>query len=84
LINELEYKVIKAMFSVNKVSDVEIVNLVNDENLEVNEEDLEALLESFSNKKQTNENPLFVDQNIQKNSRKNNSSDNNEVKKIRV
>jgi hypothetical protein len=62
--DELEYKVIKSLFSVKTISEVEIKEL-NQANFKENEAELEQLLESFSENKKpqpkvTNANPLFA------------------------
>ncbi len=65
LIWELEYKVIKAIFSVKTISEVDEVQL-NSEDFEINENELENLLDSFSKDKQVDStptqkgNPLFA------------------------
>ncbi|QFR39673.1 preprotein translocase subunit SecA [Candidatus Gracilibacteria bacterium 28_42_T64] len=65
LIGELEYKVIKAIFSVKTISEVDEVQL-NSEDFEINENELENLLDSFSKDKQVDStptqkgNPLFA------------------------
>ena len=81
LMHELEYKVVKAIFSVRKIDQVEQVQ-VDMKNLENNEDVLETMLDSFSEKKQqpqgSNVNPLFAHPN---NVPKSNS---NKEKKTRI
>jgi len=85
LISELEYKVIKAIFSVKTISEVESVK-INPENFQENEAELETMLENFSQEdkkpevKKIKTNPLFAQpQNNQKSTPKK-----VEKKKIRV
>jgi preprotein translocase subunit SecA len=64
LMDELEYKVIKSLFSVKTISEVQIKEL-NQANFKENEAEFEQLLESFSENKKpqpktTNANPLFA------------------------
>lgn len=66
LINDIEYKVVKAIFWVNVNANVEQMN-IDTEDLEINEEDLEKMLENFSEAEkqwgespQNNQNPLFA------------------------
>jgi preprotein translocase subunit SecA len=66
LISELEYKVIKAIFSVKTISEVETVK-INTADLQENETELENLLDSITKeekqeekKKINNTNPLFA------------------------
>jgi preprotein translocase subunit SecA len=64
LMNELEYKVIKSLFSVKTISEVEMKEL-DQANFNENEAELEQLLESFSEenkpvKKSNKTNPLFA------------------------
>ena len=65
LIDEIEFKVIKTIFSVEKISDVEILwQSIPMWDLELNEKDLENMLNSFSGSKikhnDVNTNPLFL------------------------
>ncbi len=69
LINEIEYKVVKAIFSIRQNQEVEQVSIKEDD-LTINESDIEELLKMWKENKQ---NPLFVNPNEKK-----------EVKKIRV
>lgn len=69
LINEIEYKVVKAIFSIRQNQEVERVSIKEDD-LTINESDIEELLKMWKENKQ---NPLFVNPNEKK-----------EVKKIRV
>jgi preprotein translocase subunit SecA len=86
LISELEYKVIKAIFSVKTISEVETVK-INTADLQENEAELENLLDSITKEekqaekpKKNNVNPLFAQpQNIPKSTPKK-----VEKKKIRV
>jgi preprotein translocase subunit SecA len=66
LISELEYKVIKAIFSVKTISEVETVK-INTADLQENDTELENLLDSITKeekqaekKKKNNTNPLFA------------------------
>ena len=66
LISELEYKVIKAIFSVKTISEVESVK-INQDDLKQNEAELEKLLDNFSEEakkaekpKSSKANPLFA------------------------
>jgi len=83
LIWELEYKVIKAIFSVKTISEIDDVQL-NSADFEVNEDELENLLASFSKDKQVKQapaeqwNPLFVKPG------KTSKTTNNKKTKIRV
>lgn len=78
LIDEIEFKVIKAIFSVNKVWEVESFSMDSPE-IEVNTDDLENMLKGFdeANKKEenSNTNPLFVNPK---------SSPKNDNKKVRI
>jgi preprotein translocase subunit SecA len=62
LINELEYKTLKAIFSVNKVSQIEQVNLIEND-LELNEVDIDDIISIKKEEKneniRNNSNPLF-------------------------
>lgn len=80
LMNELEYKVLKAIFSVKNISQIEAVEVAS-ENFRVNEDDLEKMLDSFvTPEKQTTNNPLFAQP--QKAPKNQNTSDSK--KRIRV
>ena len=66
LISELEYKVIKAIFSVKTISEVETVEM-NPNHFQENEAELEKMLDSFTKeekqaekKQKNNTNPLFA------------------------
>jgi preprotein translocase subunit SecA len=65
LISELEYKVIKAIFSVKTISEVESVK-INPDNFQENDTQLEQLLDSFTKEekkaevKKSKTNPLFA------------------------
>lgn len=66
LISELEYKVIKAIFSVKTISEVETVK-INTDDLQENEAELNKMLDNFSKeekqaekKQKNNTNPLFA------------------------
>lgn len=65
LISELEYKVIKAIFSVKTISEVETVKM-NPSDFQENEAELEKMLESFTKEekqaeiKKSQANPLFA------------------------
>ena len=78
LINEVEFKVIKAIFSVNKIWEIEVFN-IDPLNIKINTDDLENMLNSFNEniKKQekSNSNPLFVNPN---------DSPKNSNKKVRI
>jgi len=76
--DELELKVVKSIFSVKKVSEVEQINFIDENKLEVNEEDLEKLLNSFAKTNEPAGNPLFIENNV------NTQNNSNEKKKIRV
>jgi len=76
----LEYKVVKAIFSVKQVSQVEEIS-INTENLEMNEKELENILNGFHGKevkKEQNSNPLFMNPNTP------NQNQKPDKKKIRV
>jgi len=62
LINEIEYKVVKAIFSIKKIEQVEQIDL-SKQNLEFNEVDLEELLKIKEEEKIENKNPLFREEN---------------------
>jgi len=62
LINEIEYKVVKAIFSIKKIEQVEQIDL-SKQNLEFNEVDLEELLKIKEEEKIENKNPLFREKN---------------------
>ena len=65
LMHELEYKVLKAMFSVKAVSEVEAVEL-NQSDFQDNEKELENLLDNFNapaQKAEWQSNPLFAQPN---------------------
>ncbi|MDD3646468.1 MAG: preprotein translocase subunit SecA, partial [Candidatus Gracilibacteria bacterium] len=63
LLNELEYKVVKAIYGVDKNTQVEQVNIDVDK-LDVNEKEIEDIINNLSPEKQkqtpANSNPLFV------------------------
>ena len=61
LINEIEYKVVKAIFSIKKIEQVEQIDL-SKQDLEFNEVDLEELLK-IKEEKTENKNPLFKEKN---------------------
>jgi preprotein translocase subunit SecA len=68
LINELEYKVVKAIFSVKNITEVEEVKM-SEEELKNNSAELEKMLENLSEEKKSqvkkaanNANPLFAQQ----------------------
>jgi hypothetical protein len=67
--NELEYKVVKAIFSVNKIEQVDQINIpISD--IELNDIDLNDVtkINNFS-KNQKKSNPLFMNPNDDPNSR---------------
>ena len=78
LINELEYKVVKAIFSVKQISEIEEIKLKTSD-FKVNNSELEWMLKNFNEikqeKKKNNTNPLFVNPN---------NISNNNKSKIRV
>jgi len=82
LIDDLEYKVVKSMFSINKVSEVQQINYDNT-NLELNEINLENITKIKQENDQTKSqsNPLFVNPNQ---APQNSSNNNWEKKRIRV
>lgn len=61
LINEIEFKVVKAIFSIKKIEQVEQIDL-SKQDLEFNEVDLEELLK-IKEEKTENKNPLFKEKN---------------------
>jgi hypothetical protein len=84
--DELEYKVIKSLFSVKTVSEVEMKEL-NQADFKENEAELEKLLDNFSEDKKTqkkvnNANPLFAKP--QNAPQKKSSAKKAEKKRIRV
>lgn len=66
LINNLEYKVVKAIFSVTNNITIEQIQ-IDESDIMLNSNDIEKTLENFSKQtptvKQTNSNPLFVNPN---------------------
>lgn len=78
LIDELEFKVTKAMYSINKISNVEQVELSEDDMMlnEISLEDITKIKQQNVENNQKNSNPLFVNPN--------NSPSNWQKPKIRV
>ncbi len=66
LLNDIEYKIVKAMFSINQVSQIEQVN-IDESLLEMNEEDFEKMLNWFIKESSNDNNPIFVNPNMGKN-----------------
>lgn len=86
LINELEYKVVKAIFSVKNITEVEEVKM-SEEELKNNSAELEKMLENLSEEKKSqvkkaanNANPLFA----QPNNSQKQSEPKTDKKRIRV
>ncbi|MCP4523291.1 MAG: preprotein translocase subunit SecA, partial [Candidatus Gracilibacteria bacterium] len=69
LMGELEYKIIKALFSVKNINEIESVS-INETNMIENENELEKLLDNFTEentpKKEQKTNPLFAQPQTQK------------------
>jgi proteasome assembly chaperone (PAC2) family protein len=68
--DEIEYKVVKAIFTVDLKSKIEQIN-ISEKNLEFNEKDLEEMINKMTkeNNTQNNSNPLFTNPNNNNNNK---------------